>query len=157
MPYRRLFQAKICLGLLSGFILLKHTTFTSFSPRFPSNTYKKSCKISCIHYAPRIFHDLYRSDIQRFATHLPKIEDEKPDNSKSRVIANESESKGVKLVSSVAAVAAAIGLFYFFSQSVDLNALIQKSLSKVTEMGPYGYIYFAAVSSLFYLLILLLN
>lgn len=127
------------------FILLGHTTFSSFSPRVYSTIETTSYKTPFIHYAPRRFHN--DRDIVRFATNLPKVEDEQSDknNSKSRVIGSESDNKGVKLISSLAAAVAVISVVYFCSQSIDLNAIIQKSLSKVTEMGPYGYIYFALV------------
>lgn len=152
-------QGKIYLGLLCGFILLGHTSFSSFSPRICSNIETKSYKNPFILYAPRRFHDLYRSDILRFASHLPKVEDEPSDknNSKSRVIGSESDNKGIKLISSIAAAVAVISLVYFCSQSIDLNAIIQKSLSKVTEMGPYGYVYFALVSKNIHLILLFIR
>jgi hypothetical protein len=122
---------------------LGHTTFSSFSPRVYSTIETKPYKTPFVNYAPRRFHD---RDIVRFATHLPKVEDEQSDkNNSSRVIGSESDNKGVKLISSLAAAVAVISLVYFCGQSIDLNAIIQKSLSKVTEMGPYGYIYFALV------------
>jgi uncharacterized membrane protein YdjX (TVP38/TMEM64 family) len=41
------------------------------------------------------------------------------------------------------AVAAAAGLFYYFSQQFDVSAMIEKLLSEIADMGIYGYIYFA--------------
>jgi hypothetical protein len=50
-----------------------------------------------------------------------------------------------KYIAPVIGVALAGAAIYAAGNNIDFNTLIQQALSKVTELGPFGYVYFALV------------
>lgn len=72
-------------------------------------------------------------------------------SSLSPLSSNKEDSENGEIANQNVPVKAIAGLLAFgaaaygISQNVDFNGLIQEVLAKVSDLGPYGYVYFAAV------------
>jgi len=73
---------------------------------------------------------------------MPKLNE----NDSSKIVATPDKNKN-KWFLRIAVGAIALGALYFGGQSVDFNTPIERALGKITEMGPYGYLYFSLVST----------
>ena len=60
-------------------------------------------------------------------------------------IANIKEFAGNLLIPGLVLAALAAGAI-LFEQSVDLSGFLETAVKKVSDLGPYGYLYFALVS-----------
>lgn len=66
-------------------------------------------------------------------------------NNKSSDLDNNNNNDKFKFLVPIAVVLIG-GLLYSLNQSIDFNSYIEKALLKINDLGPYGYVYFSAVS-----------
>lgn len=76
----------------------------------------------------------------QFAMNMPKLDE----NESSKLAPTPDKDKN-KWFLRIAVGAIALGALYFGGQSIDFNTPIERVLTKITDMGPYGYLYFSLI------------
>lgn len=136
---------RIVLSVLSLSLLIDRMTIISFQHYSAIRFTKVRSPTSTVIESLKVHSYQYRRNVPLFATFPPREDASNVSSNRTIITISENESKK-NWIARVAAFSALIGVAYYFGQNIDFNSLIERSLSKITDMGPYGYLYFSFVS-----------